>query len=142
VFTRLTSEQDRIEQFGVFELTVPLSDPGTVRPQARLLIENQESIGSIDKEGAMRWRFSPKDAKTYRYTIRSNVPALDGRSGELTSVRPPPDAARSPSSRLSNWWTDDPAPEFAEGPHIGAKTVSRWREEFLRDFAARMDRCR
>jgi hypothetical protein len=31
---------------------------------------------------------------------------------------------------------------IAEGPHIGAKTVSQWREAFLRDFAARMDRCR
>jgi len=27
----------------------------------------------------------------------------------------------------------------AEGANIGAKTVSRWREDYLRDFAARMD---
>jgi hypothetical protein len=25
--------------------------------------------------------------------------------------------------------------------HIGAKTVNRWREDYLRDFAARMGRC-
>jgi hypothetical protein len=37
---------------------------------------------------------------------------------------------------------DDPAPEFAEGGDIGAKTVSRWRQEYLRDFAERMIRCK
>ncbi len=98
-------------------------------------------IGSVDADGVTRFRFSPKDAKTYSYTIRSNVPALDGKAGALTALRPAPDAAQRPSPRLPNWWTDDPSPQVAEGPHIGARTVSRWREDFLRDFAARMDRC-
>jgi len=142
VFRRLTGPEDRIEQFGVFELALPLGDQPPARPEARLVIENQESAGAVDAEGMMRWRFSPKDAKTYSYTIRSNVPALEGQAGSLTSVRPAPDAAKRPSPELPHWWTDDPSPEAAEGPHIGARTVSRWREDFLRDFAARMDRCR
>ncbi len=141
VFRRLTSEEDRIEQFGVFELALPLGQETPERPEASLLIENQSLTGFVDAAGVMRFRLSPKDARTYRYTIRSNVPALDGRAGMLTSLRPSPDAAQRPSPRLPNWWTDDPAPEVAEGPHIGARTVSRWREDFLREFAARMDRC-
>jgi len=141
VSTRLTGKEDRIEQFGVFELALPLGDPRPAQPEARLLIENQESIGSVDTDGAMRWRFSPKDAKTHRYIIRSNVPALDGKSGEFTALRPSPDVAQHPSPRLSHWWTDDPSPEAAEGPHIGARTVNQRREDFLRDFAAHMDRC-
>jgi hypothetical protein len=141
VFTRLTGPEDRIEQFGVFELALPLGGPAPAQPQARLEIENQESPGTVDANGVMRWRFSPKDAKTYRYAIRSNVPALEGKSGALTALRPPPDAARHSSPRLPQWWTDDPAPQVAEGQHIGVRTVSRWREDFLRDFAARMDRC-
>jgi hypothetical protein len=32
----------------------------------------------------------------------------------------------------------DPSPEVAEGSHNVAKTVNRWREDFLRDFAKRM----
>ena len=141
VFRKITGPEDRIEQFGVFELALPLGDPTPARPEARLLIENQESTGAVDADGVMHLRFSPKDAKTYSYTIRSNVPALDGKAGVLTSFRPAPDAAQHPSPRLPHWWTDDPAPEVAEGPHIGARTVSRWREDFLRDFAARLDRC-
>jgi hypothetical protein len=95
----------------------------------------------VDAKGAMRFRFSPKDAKVYGYTIHSNVTALDGHTGALTSVPPPPDAAMRPSPRLPNWWTDDPAPAAAEGEALGARTVSRWREAFLSDFAARMLRC-
>lgn len=44
------------------------------------------------------------------------------------------------ASRFPNGWTDDPDPAVAEGPHHGAKTVSRWRRDFLRDFADRLDR--
>ena len=40
-----------------------------------------------------------------------------------------------------NWWTDDPSPALMEGKLIGAKTVNRWRADFLRDFAARLLRC-
>ncbi len=142
VFRRLTGPEDKIEQFGVFELALPLGREAPARPQGQLLIENQSSSGTVDAGGVMHWRFVPKDAKAYTYTIRSNVPALDGKAGALTSVRPAPDAAERPSPRLPHWWTDNPSPQAAEGPHVGARTVSRWREEFLRDFAAHLDRCR
>jgi len=141
VVRQITAAEDRIEQFGVFELILPLGDQPPARPQAHLLIENQESTGAVHWDAMMHLRFAPKDAKTYGYTIHSNVPALDGKAGALTSLRPAPDAAQNPSPRLPHWWTDDPALEVAEGPHLGARTVSRWREDFLRDFAARLDRC-
>ena len=92
-------------------------------------------------DGTVRFRFCPKAAKTYNFTIRSNVPALNGKTGGITSFVPPPYVAQHPSSQLPNWYTDNPSKDVAEGKHIGAKTVSRWREDFLRDFAARMQRC-
>ncbi|MCL5278445.1 MAG: DUF1593 domain-containing protein [Planctomycetes bacterium] len=142
VVHQIAGTEDRLEQFGVFELALPLGEQLPAQPEARLVVENQESAGAVGADGRMHLRFSPKDAKTYSYTIRSNVPALEGRTGALMSVRPAPDAAQNPSPRLPHWWTDDPAPEVAEGPHLGARTVSRWREDFLRDFAARLDRRR
>jgi hypothetical protein len=141
LFRRPTSEDDRVELFSVVEMALPVPAPASDRPEARMRIENQELPGHFDRDGMVRFRFSPKEAKTYRYSLRSNLPALDGSSGALTAVPAPPSAALRPSPRWPNWWTDDPSRHVAEGPHQGARSVSEWREHFLRDFAERMRRC-
>lgn len=132
---------DEIEQFGVLELvSPPLGRPDV---SAALVVDGQEFPGSIDPaSGAARLRFMPKDVKRWRYEIQSTAAALDAQHGEFTSVRPPPRRAGEPDPRLPRWFTDDPSPESSEGPHLGARTVSRWRAEFLKDFAARLERCR
>ncbi|MES2692858.1 MAG: hypothetical protein V4773_05250, partial [Verrucomicrobiota bacterium] len=78
----------------------------------------------------------------WSYRIASNHPGLEGQTGGFTSVLPAPASVGSPSANYPNWWTDDPDPRWREGQENGAKTVSCWREEFLRDFAARMEWCR
>lgn len=140
-FDRLTTAADRIEHFGILELVLPLGAEIPAQPEARMIIENQSLVGHMDGRGNVRFRFSPKDAKLYRYQIRSNVPSLNGRAGEITSVSPPPSVALRPSPRFPHWWTDDPSPAMAEGPHHGARSVSQWRQDYLRDFAARIERC-
>jgi hypothetical protein len=82
----------------------------------------------------------------FNFTIDSNIPALNEKPGAITAYTPEPETARQPSVRFPNWWTDNLAREVAEehlGVHTvtGAKTVSQWREAYLRDFAERMDRC-
>ncbi len=139
-FPRLTTAADQIEHFGILELVLPFGPGAPAAPAAAMVIENQRLVGHVDGQGSIRFRFCPKDAKVYRYTIAGNIPALEGGRGEITVVAPAP--ALTPDSRWPNWWTDDPSPEAAEGPHQGARTVSVWREEFLRDFAARLERCR
>jgi hypothetical protein len=141
VFNRLTTADDRIEIFGILELVLPLGDGAPERPEAQLLVENQSLIGDAPGDGTMRFRFCPKAATAYRFTVRSNVPALHGITGGITAVAPADIAAQQPPPQFSNWWSDDPAPDSAEGEHSGAKTVNRWRKDYLRDFASRMDRC-
>jgi hypothetical protein len=140
-FDRLTTIDDRMEVFGILELALPLGDGLPEKPEAQLDVENQSLIGHAPGDGTMRFRFCPKGATAYRFAIRSNVAALDGKKGGITAIQPAADADTHPSPKHPNWWTDDPARQFAEGQHIGAKTVSRWRPDYLRDFAARMDRC-
>ena len=103
------------------------------------MVDQQEFPGFADQAGVWHFLFSPKEAKQWDYTIRSTDAKLNGQTGSFTSTWPVPNQPASP--RYPNWWTDDPAPAAAEGVNQGAKTVSRWREEFLRDFAARMNRC-
>jgi hypothetical protein len=141
-FDRITTKNDRIEVFGILELVLPLGDRAPEKPEALLVVENQSLIGHTPGDGTMRFRFCPKAAKAYSFMIRGNVLTLNGKKGGITAFVPPSEVAQRPSSQLPNWWTDDPSEDVAEGEHIGAKTVSQWREDFLRDFAARMLRCK
>jgi Cellulose-binding Sde182, nucleoside hydrolase-like domain len=40
----------------------------------------------------------------------------------------------------SNYWTDNPSPKLTEGDRPGARTVNRWRKDFLDNWRQRMDR--
>jgi hypothetical protein len=48
----------------------------------------------------------------------------------------------APRPGRTHWWIDDSDPAVS-GPRgfAGAKSVSKWREPYLRDWQARMDRC-
>ena len=138
---RMPTKEDRMEIFGILELQLPV-EGAPAQANAHLIVENQKLIGHLADDSTMRFRFCPKAAKRYSFKIESNVSSLDGETGAITASIPPVILAKQPSERLPNWWTDDLAAEVAEGAHSGAKTVSRWREEFLGDFADRMLRCR
>lgn len=140
-FDRLTTAADRLEVFGILELVLPLGANAPSDPEGRMIVSNQSLTGHPDGEGNLRFRFCPRDPKVFTYEIRTNAPDLDGRKGEITAYLPAASAALNPSSRYPNWWTDDPSPAMAEGIHHGAKSVSQWREDFLRDFAVRLERC-
>lgn len=140
VFTKPPTASDVVETFAIVDLVYPTNAPASAAHQARLLVDGQEFIGHRGGDGAWHFLFSPKEAKTWTYRIKSSDPAIDGQAGGFTSRNPAPELARQPSSRYPNWWTDDPAAADSEGPHQGAKTVSRWRADFLRDFAARLRR--
>jgi hypothetical protein len=131
VFDRLTTAADQAEVFGVVEFVLPVP-PGD-RP-ARMIFDGRVPAIAARDGGLLRFRFSPRDAKVWRYEF-------NGQAGQFTAMPPPPERTSRPSPRHPHWWTDDPAPAAAEGPHPGAQHVNRWRQEFLRDFATRMQRC-
>jgi hypothetical protein len=141
LFDRLPSKSDSIQEFSILEIALSLKVNLPEKPEAKLLVENQALSGYFLGDGKVRFRFSPKSAKIFDFKIESNITSLNGKTGSITAFIPPAELANHPSSNYPNWWTDNPNPEFAEGEHIGAKTVSRWREEFLADFAVRMNRC-
>jgi hypothetical protein len=141
IFTRLTTAADHVEHFGIFELALPIPKDALANLAATIDVDGQHYPGFDDGKGSFRFRFMPKDVKTWTYTITGNFPALNGLKGEFTSVPPASGSELKPDPQLAHWWTDNLDPQLAEGSYPGAKTVSRWREDFLRDFAQRLERC-
>lgn len=143
VFDRLTTEEDESEAFGVTEFVLPKPDGYSERNSARMTFDGSRPVSEgVDEGEVLRFRFSPRDAKVWPYLIESDFPGLDGATGKFHAVPPPVERTSKPSATHPNWWIDDPDPAAAEGVHPGAKSVNQWREEVLRDFAERMDRCK
>lgn len=142
-FVRAPDSSDRVEVFSIIELVYRPEGAAPEKVEARLVVDHQNFPGFLGTDGAWHFLFSPKLTKTWTYRIASNHPGLDGQKGGFTSVRPA--ANQPPSIDYPRWWTDDPDPRWQEGPQgedQGLKTVSRWREAYLREFAERMERCR
>jgi hypothetical protein len=140
--TKAPTAANEVETHAIVEIIYRPSTTAPADAIATLVLDQQNFPGFADDAGAWHFIISPKQAKTWSYTIKSTHPALDGQTGGFTSVNPTPAQAARPSSHYPHWWTDDPDPTLAERGNLGAKTVSRWREDFLRDFAARMERCK
>lgn len=141
VFHRMTTKADQLEIFGILELAIPMGGQIPNKPEGFLVVENQQLPGYVSGDGYMRFRFSPKSAKVFQFSIKSNLSDMNGRTGDITVYLPSADIAQQQESQLPFWWTDDPSQTAAEGAHSGAKTVNRWRQDYLRDFAKRMLRC-
>lgn len=142
VFSRMTTEADEVEVFGVVEYAIPAPEGFTAGHKIRVMLDNRVPLPVVLEGRSLRFRFSPRDAKVWMYRLESDFAGLHGVTGKFTAVVPPAERTRQALARHPNWWIDDPAPESAEGIHPGARSVNRWREEFLEDFAVRMERCR
>jgi hypothetical protein len=143
VFDRHTTEADKSEAFGVTEFVLPVPEGYTDENNARRMESDGKPAAIGEKEGhLLRFRFSPRDSKVWSYRIESDHSGLDGQSGKFDAVPTPIERTKKLSTVHPNWWIDDPDPAAAVGVHPGARSVSQWREDYLRDFAQRMDRCK
>ena len=70
-------------------------------PEASMQIENQSLVGDFSADGSVRFRFSPKSLQIWSYKIQSNIPALDGKTGGMTSCRRPKPRSDRPRSILT-----------------------------------------
>jgi Domain of unknown function (DUF5060)/Protein of unknown function (DUF4038)/Domain of unknown function (DUF5605) len=94
VATRLIAADASVEQWGCFELT--LSGPTNGNPfldvqfSARFYQDDAsiEAAGFYDGDGNYRVRFMPERQGVWHYVTRSEISALDGKTGEFTVTKP------------------------------------------------------
>ena len=142
MFRHPITEEMPTEAFAVTELVFngPVIDT-VEKPIFMLETRDQVFEGFHTGNGEYRIRFVPKETGDFEFVLRSEIPELNGITGVLRAVAEIPENRSTTGGDLTNWWSDDLSPEYAEGTHSGAKTVSRWRVDYLTDFAARFDRC-
>ncbi len=73
------------------------------------------------------------DTPSYAFLLRGNPddPTKESWGGRFIKRKDRP-----------NWWIDDSDLALVEKGHLGAKTVNKWRRQYLRDWQKRMDRCK
>lgn len=111
-----------------------------------------DSACFIFETGGQRWpgyylgngnyavRYSSKKPETGSYTTSSNIPELNNQTGKYVSINPWPGKPGKDDYKLGNhWYGDRPEAEYFLGEQQGAKTISKYRSEFLMDWAKRWE---
>ncbi|MEB2780745.1 DUF1593 domain-containing protein [Algoriphagus sp. C2-6-M1] len=141
IFNRETTLTDEVPVFGMIEWVMqgPDRGPASDEPALWLEVSGQRFEGYYEGEGKYRARFVPKSIGKWSYQVHSHIAELSGRKGQFTSTDPwPGELNQDDIVSLRNWWSDSQDTEqYAEG-HQGAKTIARWRKDYLRDWAERL----
>ncbi len=88
--------------------------------------------------GQYALRYIPKKAEILNYKFISKIPELDNKTGHLTVSNLWPGKRNEKDYQLgSNWYTDKQDPTLYFGKIQGGRTVSKWRDDVLKDWAAR-----
>ena len=85
-------------------------------------------------------RYAPKETEILSYQITSKIPGFREQSGQLVVDNVWPGKNRSTDYKTgTNWYTDKADPELFDGIRQGGKTVLKWRNEALLDWAKRWE---
>ena len=105
-----------------------------------LKINNQVWPGYYLGEGKYGVRYSSKKPETGTYQTTSKIPELDNQEGQYISDTPWPGNFDQDDYMLgSNWYSDRSDPNLFIEEQQGAKTVAKYREAFLLDWAKRWE---
>ena len=142
IFDRNTTTADTVVAYGVLEWR--FNGPKLNIPQDSVCfhmeISNQIWPGYYLGDGIYGIRYSSKKPETCTYVTFSNIPELNGLTGQFVSIVPWPGKPGKEDYQLGgNWYSDRPEPALFLGVQQGAKTVSKHRVAFLMDWAKRWD---
>jgi hypothetical protein len=83
-------------------------------------------------------KYAPKQAETINYKFTSDIPGFQLQQGNLVVTNLWPGKENPTDYKLGpDWFTDKSDPQLYDGKIQGGKTVSKWRNDVLQDWAKR-----
>lgn len=100
----------------------------------------QKWAGYYLGKGEYGLKYVPKQAEVLNYRFTSAIPEIAFGEGQLVVLNKWPGNLHTTDYKLGpDWFTDKAEPELYEGKIQGGKTVSKWRNSVLADWAERWD---
>jgi len=85
-------------------------------------------------------RYIPKQAEVLNFKLTSTIPGFLAQQGTLVVDNLWPGKRHSTDYKLGpNWYTDKTNPQLYDGKIQGGKTVSKWKQTVLLDWAKRWE---
>jgi hypothetical protein len=140
IFNRNTTTADTVAAYATLEWRFKGPELTISEDSACFTFEisNQKWPGYYLGNGIYGVRYSSKKPEIGTYITASSIPELNGHKGQFVSITPWPGKPGADDYKLgTTWYSDRLEPEFFLEEQQGAKTVSKYREAFLLDWAKR-----
>lgn len=142
VYDRVTSLNDTVAFCTIVEfrlkgpeITMP-ADSACFWMETPYQESTQKWAGYYLGNGQYALKYAPKQAETVVYKFTSAIPGFPTGNGKLVVTNSWPGKRNTTDYVLgANWYTDKSAPELYDGKIQGGKTISRWRNDVLLDWA-------
>ncbi|SHG19296.1 protein of unknown function [Flavobacterium fluvii] len=142
VFERNTTIKDTVAAYAVLEWRFKGPKMNVPKDSACFIFEagGQKWPGYCLGEGVYAVRYSSKKQETCTYVTTSSIPELNEQKGQFVSTIPWPGKQTPDDYKLGkHWYGDRQEPELFLEQQQGAKTISKFRSEFLLDWAKRWE---
>lgn len=142
IFDHDTTAKDTVAAYAVLEWRFKGPEQNISKDIAcfQLEVANQLWPGYYTGNGNYAVRYSSKKPETGSYVTTSTISELNGHKGQYTSIVPWPGKPNSDDYLLgANWYGDVKDSALFIGEQQGARTISKFREAFLLDWAKRWE---
>lgn len=100
----------------------------------------QKWAGSYLGNGNYALQYVPKAAEVLNYKFVSDIAELNGHEGKMNIVNLWPGKQHPTDVPLGNtWFSDKSDPTLFDGKYQGGKTISKWKNDILLDWAKRWE---
>jgi hypothetical protein len=140
IFNGNSSITDTVAVYGILEWHFKGPELNIPKDSACFVFETggQRWPGYYIGNGKYAVRYSSKKPEPGTYRITSRIAELDGQKGKYVSVNPwPGKSSKDDYIMGKDWYGDKPDKHLFIGVQQGARTISKYREEFLMDWAER-----